>query len=153
MENPNCKLAPGLQWPVLTRKSLAGFVCKLTTDALWKEIENLFPTYQKSPKGGRTPIENRVVLTCLPFMLKTSFGWRDMPSELGACEKTVRARLKQWSEQGLWGRIFEQLPAKLYSIGAIDLAEVLIDGGPVKGPCGGEKRAQIQRIAVAAEAN
>jgi len=126
---------------------------RLVTDALWKEIEALFPTYQKSPKGGRTPIENRVVFTCLVFMLKTGIGWRDMPSELGACEKTVRARLKQWSEQGLWGRIFEQLLAKLNSIGAIDLAEVLIDGGLVKAPCGGEKWAQIQRIAVAVEAN
>lgn len=126
---------------------------RLVNDELWAEIKELFPTYERSSKGGRPPVENRIVFTCLVFMLKTGIGWRDMPSELGACEKTVRARLKQWSEQGLWGRIFEQLLTKLNAIGAIDLAEVLIDGGLVKAPCGGEKWAQIQRIEGVAVAN
>lgn len=126
---------------------------RLVTDELWDEIESLFPTYERSPKGGRPPVENRVVFTCLVFMLKTGIGWRDMPSELGACERTVRQRLKEWSEQGLWGKIFHQLLAKLNAVGAVDLADVLIDGGLVKAPCGGEKWAQIQRIELAVAAN
>jgi hypothetical protein len=32
LENPQNKYAPDLQWPVLTRKSLAGFTRKLTLD-------------------------------------------------------------------------------------------------------------------------
>lgn len=126
---------------------------RLVTDELWEEIESLFPTYERSPKGGRPPVENRVVFTCLVFMLKTGIGWRDMPSELGACERTVRQRLKEWSEQGLWSKIFHQLLAKLNAVGAVDLADVLIDGGLVKAPCGGEKWAQIQRIELAVAAN
>ena len=126
---------------------------RLVTNELWAEIQGLFPAYERSPKGGRPPVENRIVFTCLVFMLKTGIGWRDMPTELGACEKTVRARLKQWNDQGLWGRIFEQLLTRLNAIAVIDLAEVLIDGGLVKAPCGGEKWAQIQRIEGAAVVN
>lgn len=126
---------------------------RLVPDSLWEEIEPLFPEPVRSPKGGRPPIENRVVFTQVVFMLKTGIGWRDLPSELGASSRTVRRRLREWNEQDLWSRIFEQLLAKLRSAGRVDLAEVLIDGGLIKAPCGGEKSDRTQQIAVAAAVN
>jgi hypothetical protein len=38
---------------------------RLVTDELWNEIESLFPKYEPSSKGGRPPVENRTVFTCL----------------------------------------------------------------------------------------
>lgn len=63
---------------------------RLVNDELWAETEELFPTYEQLSKGGRPPVEDRLAFTCLVFMLKSAIGWRDMPSELRACEKTVR---------------------------------------------------------------
>ena len=124
---------------------------RLVTDDLWNEIEALFPEQKRSSKGGRPPVENRTVFTCLVFMLKTGIGWRDLPTELGASEKTVRRRLKSWTEQGLWTEIFHQLLTRLRSAGRLDLAEVLIDGGLIKAPCGGEKSVAIRPIVGGAE--
>ena len=98
-------------------------------------------------------MDNLTVFTCIVFMLKTGIGWRDLPTELGASEKTVRRRLKVWSEQELWSKIFHRLLTKLRKVGRLDLAEVLIDGGLLKAPCGGEKSAPTPPIAVVAAAN
>lgn len=126
---------------------------RLVTDELWNEIEPLFPKHVPSEKGGRPPVDNRTVFTCLIFMLKTGIGWRDLPTELGASEKTVRRRLKAWSDQGLWTAIFHRLLTKLRAAGRLDLAEVLIDAGLIKAPCGGEKSVPTQRIEAVAAVN
>ena len=119
---------------------------RLLPDELWMQIESLFPEYQPSSKGGRPPVDNRTVFTCVLFMLKTGIGWRDLPTELGASEKTVRRRLKAWNDQGLWRAIFHQLLAKLRAAGRLDLTEVLVDGGLIKAPCGGENADPTLRI-------
>lgn len=116
----------------------------LVTDDLWNEISSLFPEPKSSPKGGRPRVSNRDCFTCLVFVLKTGIGWRDLPTELGASISTVRRRLKQWNEIGLWQAIHEHLLARLRSCDAVQLEEVLIDGGLVKAPCGGEKSARTR---------
>lgn len=126
---------------------------RLLTDELWSEIEPLFPEHYQSSKGGRPPVDNRTVFTCVLFMLKTGIGWRDLPTELGASEKTVRRRLKVWNEQGLWSVIFHQLLAKLRAAGRLDLEEVLVDGGLIKAPCGGENADRTRRIEAEAAVN
>ncbi len=119
---------------------------QLVSDELWTEIESLFPVYEFSAKGGRPPIDNRTVFTCLMFVLKTGIPWEALPLELGASERTVRRRLREWSKQGLWTRILHQLLGRLRAMGRLDLVEVLIDGGLVKAPLGGQKPARIRRI-------
>ena len=110
---------------------------RLVSDALWEEIESLFPAHEPSPDGGRKPIDDRTVFTLLVFRLKTGIGWRDLPIEMGASQSTVRRRFKQWTELGLWGLIVERLLTRLKADGRLELAEVLIDGGLIKAPCGG----------------
>lgn len=126
---------------------------RLVSDALWSEIEPLFPRHEQSSKGGRRPVDNRAVFTCIVFLLKTGIGYRDLPTEMGASEKTVRRRLKSWSEQGLWDAIFQRLLTKLRVAGRLDLAEVLIDGGLLKAPCGGENAGPTLPIADALAVN
>lgn len=126
---------------------------KLVPDELWAEIEFLFPVHEMTSNGGRPPVNNRAVFTCLIFVLKTGIGWRELPTEMGASEKTVRRRLNEWSEMGLWVDIFEHLLSRARSAGRLDLAEVLIDGGLVKAPCGGEKSGRTRPIEVAAGVN
>jgi transposase len=123
---------------------------RLVTDELWDAIKELFPQPTNSEKGGRPWVGNRVVFTCLVFMLKTGIGWRELPTEMGASEKTVRRRLKTWSELGLWTTIFHQLLTRLRAAGRLDLAEVLIDAGLIKSPCGGEKSGRTPLTAAVA---
>lgn len=118
---------------------------RLLTDELWNEIEPLFPRLPE--QGGRQPVDNRSVFTCVLFMLKSGIGYRDLPTELGASEKTVRRRLKAWNEAGLWTTIHHRLLSKLRAAGRLDLEEVLVDGGLIKAPCGGENAAPTRPIA------
>lgn len=118
---------------------------RLVPDGLWEEIEPLFPVHQQSSEGGRKPIDNRTVFTLLVFRAKTGLGWRDLPTEMGASQCTVRRRLKEWTELGLFSRIVNRLLTRLKADGRLDLADVLIDGGLLKAPCGGENRARTQR--------
>ena len=123
---------------------------RLVADSLWEEIEPLFPVHQQSPEGGRKPIDNRTVFTLLVFRLKTGIGWRDLPLEMGASQCTVRRRLKEWTELGLFASIVERLLTRLKVDGRLELAEVLVDGGLLKAPCGGENAARTRSIGGAA---
>ena len=118
---------------------------RIVPDGLWKEIEPLFPVHEQSPDGGRKPIDNRTVFTLLVFRLKTGLGWRDLPTEMGASQCTVRRRLKEWSELGLFAAIVDRLLTRLKIDGRLELAEVLIDGGLLKAPLGGENAGRTQK--------
>lgn len=126
---------------------------RLVPEALWEEIEPLFPEHQQSPEGGRKPIDNRTVFTLVVFRLKTGISWRNLPIEMGASQCTVRRRLKEWIELGLFAAIVKRLLTRLKRDGRLELAEVLIDGGPLKAPCGGENAGLTRQIEAARAAS
>jgi transposase len=126
---------------------------RVLSDELWNEIESFFPIYEPSPEGGRPPVPNRVVVTCILFVLKTGIAWEDLPLEIGCSYKTCQRRLREWCELGIWQRIFVHLLTRLRAAGRLELADVLIDAGLVKAPLGGQKPARTPRIAAAAAAN
>jgi transposase len=100
---------------------------RIVAEGLWEEIEPLFPGHEQSPEGGRKPIDNRTVFTLLVIRLKTCICWRDLPIEMGTSQCTVRRRLKEWIELGLFAAIVERLLTRLKRDGRLELAEVLID--------------------------
>lgn len=126
---------------------------RLVPDELWAVIEPLFSRHRQSPKEGRRPVDNRTLFTSIVFLLKTGVGWRDVPIELGASSRTVRRRLKAWTDQGLLGAIAARLLMRLRAAGRLDLAEVLIVGGLLKAPSRVENAAQTLRIGAAPAAS
>jgi transposase len=121
---------------------------KLLPDELWHEIAGLFPVYQPSPDGGRTPKGDRQVLTAILFVLKTGIAWEDLPQDAFDCSyKTCLRRLESWTQIGLWQRMHELFLAKLRGADKLDWSRVLVDCSLVKAPLGGPKRGQIPRTA------
>ena len=57
----------------------------LMDDALRQIIEPLLPKPKRRRKRhpGRKPLDNRVVMTGLLFVLKTGIAWEDFPQEMG----------------------------------------------------------------------
>jgi transposase len=51
----------------------------LLADDLWKLIEPLLPAPRPRPKGGRPPLDNRLAVTGILFVLKTGIPWGDLP--------------------------------------------------------------------------
>jgi len=75
------------------------------SDEEWDIIRLLLP-----PKArvGRPRADDRMVLNGILYVLVISCRWMDMPTRYGS-HKTAWRRLKRWSDEGVWYRIFKSL--------------------------------------------
>jgi len=96
--------------------------------ALWKRIESLIPQIKRSPKGGRSRINDQHALDGIVYVLRTGVPWEYLPAELGygsgmACWR----RLRDWQAAGVWHRLHQVLLAKLRRADALDLGRASLD--------------------------
>ena len=119
----------------------------LVDDELWAVVEPLLPQPKHRLKGGKPPIDDRVCLTGILFVLKTGLAWEDFPCEMGCCGMTLLNRLRQWQRVGVWEAMHRVMLDKLRSAGGIDLSRVLVDSGSIRAMHGGKKRARAPWIA------
>jgi len=112
----------------------------LVTDDLWELVKPLLPEHKPRPKGGKRPIDDRICLTGILFVLKTGIPWEDFPCEMGCTGMTLWNRLDTWRKAGVWQRLHELLLAKLREAGEIDFARVIVDSSSIRAVHGGKKR-------------
>ena len=113
----------------------------LVDDALWERIQPLLPPppQRRFRFPGRKPLDYRMVLTGILFVLKTGMAWDDLPAELGCgCGKTCRHYLQIWHQAGVWVKLHAVLLAELNGADQIDWSRALIDATFAKAPEGGE---------------
>ena len=111
----------------------------LLTDQLWAIIQPILPAWEPSPKGGRPRLGDRPALTGILFVLKAGIAWEDLPIEMGCgCGMTCWRRLRDWQEDGTWGKIHRELLARLRKADKIDWSRALIDSSSVRAAYGGE---------------
>lgn len=115
----------------------------LVNDRLWALIEPLLPKHKPSFKGGQPPIDNRVCLTGILFVLKTGLPWEDFPHEMGCSGMTLWNRLRDWQQAGVWQALHELLLAELRGADMIDFSRVIADSSSVRAVHGGKKPARI----------
>ena len=117
----------------------------LLSDELWSAVEPIFP----APKPrrfrfpGRKPVENRVALNAILFVLKTGIPWEDLPREMGCCGMTCWRRLEEWQEAGVWDKIHRLFLERLNEADRINWERAIIDSSYVRAVGGGAKLAQI----------
>jgi len=127
----------------------------LVPDDLWELIEPALPP--RKPRRfrfpGRKPVDDRVALTGILFVLKTGIPWEDFPVEMGCCGMTLWNRLDAWRRAGVWQRLHELLLAKLRGAELIDFSRVIVDSSSVRAVHGGKKRDPAPWTAEKPEAN
>ena len=74
------------------------------TDAQWEKIEPHCLGKKSDP--GRSGGDNRLFVEAVLWKARTGSPWRDLPPVLGAWN-TVFKRFNDWSEKGVFERIFE----------------------------------------------
>ena len=76
------------------------------SDELWSVIEPLIPKHKPRPLGGRPPVNDRMVLTGILFVLKSGIPWEMLPQEMG-CGRgmTCWRRLRDWQSAGVWEKL------------------------------------------------
>jgi transposase len=123
---------------------------QILNDELWQIVEPIIPKKKRRFRyPGRKPISDRAALTGILFVLKTGIGWEDLPPELGCGSgMTCWRRLRDWQKAGVWDKIHEVLLSKLRKADQIDFSRAIVDSSSVRAVFGGQKQAQILRIAV-----
>ncbi len=105
------------------------------TDSQWVFIRPLLPP---TARTGRPRADDRRTIEGILYILITGCRWQDLPREYGA-PTTVWRRLKQWSEAGVWGRIWGAALAALARRGGLDWTMAFLDGSFAPAKKGGDK--------------
>ena len=111
---------------------------KLVPDELWDMIQPLLPKHHVSPKGGHPPVDDRLALAGIIFVLKTGIPWEDLPLEFGCCGMTCWRRLRDWQEAGVWAKIHRLLLDHLRGADKLDFSRAIVDSGSVRAVGGGQ---------------
>lgn len=112
----------------------------LVNDELWKRIEPLIPKHQSpTSKGGRPPVDDRLALEGILFVLKTGIQWEELPYQFGCSGMTCWRRLRDWQAAGVWDRLHQIVLSELHAVGRLDWSCAAIDSSNVRAVGGGEK--------------
>ncbi|RMF69537.1 MAG: IS5 family transposase [Calditrichaeota bacterium] len=113
---------------------------QLLTDALWERIKPLLPKHKSpGPKGGRPPVDDRVALEGILYVLKTGISWEDLPKTFGCSGMTCWRRLEQWHAAGVWDQVHSLLLSELRGADKLDWSRTVIDTSHVRAMRGGPK--------------
>src|SRR5437773_7552333 len=121
----------------------------LVGDELWELVEPGIPKVERRYRfPGRKRIDDRQVLTGILFVLQTGIPWEYLPRELGCGSgMTCWRRLRDWTNVGVWVKVWRALLDELGLADEIDWSAVVLDSCSVRALFGGSRPAPIPPIA------
>jgi transposase len=111
------------------------------TDEFWEAAKPLIPKkgrepdkkYQRKPGGGRPPMEARMVLEAIFYVLRTGVQWKALPKAFGAAS-AVHRYFRFWCEQGFFQALWVAGLARYDEAVGIDWTWLSADGCMTKAP-------------------
>ena len=86
---------------------------------------------------GRLPVDDRVALAGIVFVLKTGISWNQLPAQVVGCSGvTCWRRMRDWTEAGVWPALHALL-AQLRAASLLDLDRCAVDASHVHALKGG----------------
>jgi transposase len=121
----------------------------LLDDDLWTLIAPLLPARppRRFKYPGRKPVDDRLALTGILFVLKSGIPWEMLPAEFGCCGMTCWRRLRDWQQAGVWEELHAVLLCELRRREELDLSRAVVDSSSVRAVFGGKKLDRTRRIA------
>ncbi len=117
-------------WPPRRRPNTTGSrtVPKpFINDSQWKLINDLFPKARKSALGGRPPVDSRVCLEGIIWVLKTGARCQDLPERYPS-STTCWRRHKQWTEDGTIEKAWQRLLRRMDRRKLLHWSQAMGDG-------------------------
>ena len=112
----------------------------LVSDTLWRLIEPILPTTERRFRyPGRKPVDDRVALAGIIFVLKTGMPWEDLPLEIGCSGMTCWRRLRDWNRAGVWQKLHQVLLSELRHADRINWQRAIIDSSSLRATARGDK--------------
>lgn len=120
----------------------------VVSDGLWERIEPLLPRKARRFRyPGRKPLDDRLVLSGILFVLHTGIAWEHLPQELGfGCGMTCWRRLRAWQEAGVWQRLHALLLAELHAAGELDWSRAVADSSQIQAKRGAARPVRARSI-------
>lgn len=114
---------------------------QLIEDELWARIELLLPKKRRRKRhSGRLPLDDRLVLTGILFVLRSGIPWEMLPKEMGCGSgMTCWRRLKYWQRRGVWRRLHQVLLSELRGAERLDFSRVIADSSSIRAVGAGKK--------------
>ncbi len=79
------------------------------TDGQWRKLRGLLP---KKKKRGRKPLDRRIVVNAILYVIRTGCQWRALPKDFPNW-KSVYTVFWRWRTNGVWKRVHDALREKL----------------------------------------
>lgn len=113
------------------------------TDEFWEAVKQLIPKperesnkqYKRAFGGGRKPMDSRLVLSAIFFVLRTGIQWKALPKEYGS-SSSVHKYFLMWSKAGVFRNMWAQGLQNYDEVKGIQWEWQSIDGRNVKSPLG-----------------
>lgn len=108
------------------------------TDGQWQVVRGLLP---KRAKVGRRPIDRRIILNAILYVVRTGCQWRQLPNDFPKW-KTVYNVFWHWRKQGVWERLHDVLRRRVRQAAGKKPTPgtAIIDSQSVRTAEGGEER-------------
>jgi len=109
---------------------------KLTESQLdW--LAERIPDAPRSPRGGRPPVDKRIIICGIFWILDNGAKWKDLPRCFGA-KSTVHRWFQRWVREGVFENVMRQAGRCVEERGGYRLYECFIDGTFAKARGGGD---------------
>ena len=123
----------------------------IVCDRFWERAQPLLPVRPRRFRyPGRKPLDDRLVLQGILFVLHTGIGWEHLPKELGfGSGMTCWRRLRDWQEAGVWERLHELLLAELHAGDELDWSRAICDSSHLQAKKGAPRSVPARSTAAA----
>ena len=112
-----------------------GYQSWTVSDELWEAVKEAIPkkVYKRKPGAGRKPLEPRMVLEGIFYVLRTGCQWKALPKEYGS-GSAVHRHFQEWGEAGFFEKIWALGLEKYDELEGIGWEWQSVDGCMVKAP-------------------
>lgn len=103
-------------------------------DLLIKIPRDPSKTYKRVESGGRKPLDFRIVLSAIFYVLRTGIQWKALPQKQFCSASPVHKYFKFWAEQGVFLRMWQRGLCEYDEVKGIDWEWQSGDSSSVKAP-------------------
>ncbi len=114
------------------------------SDAQWLKISEFIPDSERSPLGGRPRASDKKAFQGILWVLRTGAQWTALPNNRKqfASASTCWRRLREWTDQGVFLKMFRAFLAELNAGTKVDWEESFVDGTFASAKKGAKKLAR-----------
>ncbi|WP_295607515.1 IS5 family transposase [uncultured Lamprocystis sp.] len=108
-------------------------------DEFWNAVEPLLAPFRRTKSGGSPPLDFRLIVNGIFYVLKTGCQWSMLPRCYGS-KSTVHEHFQRWVHAGVWAELFRRYAQAYQDLKGVQWDWQAMDGTLVQAPVRGQTR-------------